>query len=130
MSLSTPILTEGTCASRVGAIRRGYGADYSITLERLCIGCGGLDWFLFEMMSTDVQRRFVMPATAETKDHVYKILELVGSSEKGINDAFQNAISRASKTVREMKWCEVAHTRGQIEKGSVRLTRSRWSDLH
>ena len=62
-----------------------------------------------------------MPATAEMKDHVYKILELVGSSEKGIDDAIQNAISRASKTIREMKWFEVVQTRGHIEKGAVGL---------
>ena len=43
-----------------------------------------------------------MPTTTEMKDHVYKILELVGSSEKGIDDAIQNAISRAAKTSREM----------------------------
>ena len=53
------------------------------------------------MMATDVQWRVIMPATAEMKDHVYKILELVGSSEKGIDDAIQNAISRASKTIRD-----------------------------
>ena len=58
-----------------------------------------------------------MPAHDE---HIYKILELVGSSEKGIEDAIQNAISRASKTVREMKWFEVVQTRGHIENGSVR----------
>jgi flavin-binding protein dodecin len=61
-----------------------------------------------------------MPETTEMKDHVYKILELVGSSEKGIEDAVQNAITRASKTVREMKWFEVVQTRGHIENGSVR----------
>ena len=49
-----------------------------------------------------------MPDTAGMKDHVYKILELVGSSEKSIEDAIQNAITRASKTIREMKWFEVA----------------------
>ena len=54
------------------------------------------------------------------EDHVYKILELVGSSDKGIEDAIQNAISRASKTVREMKWFEVVETRGHIENGTVR----------
>lgn len=57
--------------------------------------------------------------TAE-KDHVYKILELVGSSETSIEDAIKNAISRASKTVREMKWFEVVQTRGHIENGAVR----------
>ena len=55
-----------------------------------------------------------------TEDHIYKILEPVGSSEKGIEDAIQNAISRASKTVREMKWFEVVQIRGHIESGSVR----------
>jgi flavin-binding protein dodecin len=58
-------------------------------------------------------------ATAE-KDHVYKILELVGSSERSIEDAIKNAISRAAKTVREMKWFEVVQTRGHIENGVVR----------
>ncbi|MCA6115579.1 dodecin domain-containing protein [Bradyrhizobium sp. WSM 1738] len=61
-----------------------------------------------------------MPGTAGTKDHVYKILDLAGSSEKSIEDAIQNAIARASKTIREMKWFEVVQTRGDIENGSVR----------
>lgn len=55
-----------------------------------------------------------------TEDHIYKILELVGSSERSIEDAIQNAVSRASKTVREMKWFEVVQIRGHIENGSVR----------
>jgi len=57
--------------------------------------------------------------TAE-HDHVYKILELVGSSEASIEDAIKNAVSRAGKTVREMKWFEVVQTRGHIENGTVR----------
>jgi len=69
-----------------------------------------------------------MPATAETKDHVYKILELVGSSEKGIDDAIQNAISRASKTIRGMKWFEPEVI---SRRGPLAITRSRCgSDLH
>jgi flavin-binding protein dodecin len=55
-----------------------------------------------------------MSPTTAAKDHVYKVLELVGSSEKSIEDAIQNAISRASKTIREMKWFEVSETRGHI----------------
>lgn len=61
-----------------------------------------------------------MSPNAAAEEHVYKILELVGSSEKGIEDAIQNANSRASKTIREMKWFEVLQTRGHIENGSVR----------
>lgn len=59
-----------------------------------------------------------MPTT-ET-DHVYKILDLVGSSDKSIEDAIENAISRAAKTIREVKWFEVVQTRGHIENGAVR----------
>jgi flavin-binding protein dodecin len=65
-----------------------------------------------------------MPAATEMKDHVYKIVDLVGSSEKTIEDAVQNAIARASKTIREMKWFEVVQTRGHIENGAVRITKS------
>ena len=72
-----------------------------------------------------------MPVSAEMKDHVYKILELVGSSEKSIEDAIQNAITRASKTIRDMKWFEVVQTRGQIERGLFAITRSLCElDLH
>lgn len=53
-------------------------------------------------------------------DHVYKILELVGSSDKSIEDAIQNAVSRAKTTIRDMRWFEVVQTRGHIENGSVR----------
>ena len=60
-----------------------------------------------------------MPASHD-KDHVYKILELVGSSEKSIEAAVDNAVNRASKTIREMKWFEVVQTRGHIEDGKVR----------
>ena len=61
-----------------------------------------------------------MPAATGMQDHVYKILELVGSSEKSIEDAVQNAIIRAAKTIREMKWFEIVQTRGHIEDGTVR----------
>ena len=60
-----------------------------------------------------------MPDTIAAKDHIYKILELVGSSDKSIEDAIQNAVTRASKTIREMKWFEVLETRGHIEGGKV-----------
>ena len=76
-------------------------------------------FFVAPDCANDLRWRFDVAAATE-KDHVYKILELVGSSEKSIEDAIQNAITRASKTIREMKWFEVVQTRGHIEKGSVR----------
>lgn len=52
-------------------------------------------------------------------DHVYKKIELVGSSPKSIEEAVTNAIARAGKTVRNMRWFEVTETRGHIEDGKV-----------
>jgi len=52
-------------------------------------------------------------------DHVYKKIELVGSSPKGIEDAVENALTRAKKTVRNMRWFEVSEMRGYLEDGNV-----------
>lgn len=52
-------------------------------------------------------------------DHVYKTIELVGSSTKGIEDAVQKAIAKAAETVRNLRWFEVLDTRGHIEGGRV-----------
>ncbi len=52
--------------------------------------------------------------------HVYKVIELVGSSEKGIEDAVETAITRAAKTVKHLRWFEVVETRGHIEGGKVK----------
>ncbi len=51
--------------------------------------------------------------------HVYKTLDLVGSSPKSIEDAVERAIGRAAKTVRNMRWFEVTDTRGHIENGKI-----------
>jgi len=52
-------------------------------------------------------------------EHVYKTIELTGSSKKGIEDAIQKAVAKASKSVRNMRWLEVTSTRGYLEKGKV-----------
>ena len=52
-------------------------------------------------------------------DHVYKKIELVGSSPKSMDDAVRNAIARAEKTIRNMRWFEVTETRGYIENNKV-----------
>ena len=52
-------------------------------------------------------------------DHVYKKIELTGSSAKGIEDAVKNAVAKAGSTVRNMRWLEVMETRGHIEDGKV-----------
>ena len=52
-------------------------------------------------------------------DHIYKKIELVGSSPKGIEEAVKNALARAKKTVRNMRWFEFAETRGYLEDGKI-----------
>jgi flavin-binding protein dodecin len=52
-------------------------------------------------------------------DHVYKTIELVGSSARGMEDAVQKAVGKAAQTVRNLRWFEVVDTRGHIENGKV-----------
>jgi flavin-binding protein dodecin len=52
-------------------------------------------------------------------EHVYKLIELVGSSTVSIEDAIQNAVNRAAKTVRNIRWFQVLETRGHIDNGQV-----------
>ena len=52
-------------------------------------------------------------------DHVYKKIEMVGSSPNGFEEAIKNALARAEKTVRNMRWFEVTETRGDVENGKV-----------
>jgi flavin-binding protein dodecin len=52
-------------------------------------------------------------------DHVYKTIELVGSSTRGMEDAVQKGIAKAAETVRNLRWFEVLDTRGHIEEGKV-----------
>jgi flavin-binding protein dodecin len=64
-------------------------------------------------------RLHVQWVDAFMSDHIYKKIELVGSSPNGIEDAVNNAITRAGKTIRNMKWFEVAEVRGHLENNKV-----------
>lgn len=52
-------------------------------------------------------------------EHLYKKIELTGSSKKSLNDAIENAVTQASKTVRNMRWFEVVDMRGEIENQKI-----------
>ena len=52
-------------------------------------------------------------------EHIYKVLELVGSSKSSIEDAIQQAVTRAGETVRNIRWFQVLETRGVVEAGQV-----------
>ena len=51
--------------------------------------------------------------------HVYKIIELTGTSPVSVEEAVSTAIARASKTIRNIRWFEVVETRGAVESGKV-----------
>jgi hypothetical protein len=51
--------------------------------------------------------------------HVYKTVELVGSSPVGSDDAVRVAVARAATTVRNLRWFEIVETRGHIENGQI-----------
>ena len=55
-------------------------------------------------------------------DHVYKVIEVVGSSKEGTDAAIANAIARAAQTTRNLEWFEVTETRGHIADGAVAHT--------
>jgi flavin-binding protein dodecin len=53
-------------------------------------------------------------------DHVYRVIEIVGTSEESIEDAIDAAVARAHKTLRNLRWFEVIRTSGHIDSGRVR----------
>jgi dodecin len=55
-------------------------------------------------------------------DHVYKKVELTGTSTIGTDDAIRNAVAKASLTLRNIHWFELVETRGLVENGTV----NRW----
>lgn len=52
-------------------------------------------------------------------DRVYKLVEVVGTSSTGTDDAIRNAIETAAKTIRHIDWFEVVETRGHVVGGKV-----------
>ena len=52
-------------------------------------------------------------------DHVYRVIEIVGSSDTGIEDAISNAVARANSTIRNLRWFEIVRTSGHIDNGKV-----------
>jgi flavin-binding protein dodecin len=52
-------------------------------------------------------------------NHIYKKIELVGSSPDSIEDAVKNALGKASRSLRNLRWFEIVETRGHIEDGKI-----------
>ena len=52
-------------------------------------------------------------------EHIYRVIELVGTSEESIEDAITSAVARASRTLRHLRWFEVIQTRGHLDEGKI-----------
>jgi len=52
-------------------------------------------------------------------EHVYKVVEIVGTSEESVSKAIDRAIAKASETLRQVGWFEVDHVRGHVQDGKV-----------
>lgn len=69
--------------------------------------------------------RFRFPPARESdkiagmSTHIYKKIELVGSSPNSIEEAVRNAVTKASQSLRNLRWFEVVETRGDIENGKI-----------
>jgi len=72
-------------------------------------GVGGDD----KARYVDSQREIKM------SDHVYSVTEIVGTSKTGVEDAIENALGTARKTLRNLEWFEVTNIRGHLVDGSV-----------
>jgi flavin-binding protein dodecin len=53
-------------------------------------------------------------------DHVYRVIEIVGSSQRSIEDAITAGVDPANATIRNLRWFEVVRTTGQIEDGKIK----------
>ena len=63
-----------------------------------------------------------MRQTRPMSDHIYKSVEITGTSTSGIDDAIAKAIAKASETLRNLDWFEVVSVRGHLEEGKVAHT--------
>jgi len=52
-------------------------------------------------------------------DHVYKTIEITGSSQRSADDAVRIAVEKASQTIKNLRWFKVTETRGAIEQGKI-----------
>ena len=69
----------------------------------------------------DYAAKLQLNPVARADEHTYRVLELVGTSGKSIEEAIKSAIERTHQTIRHLRWFEVAKTSGHIDHGKVSL---------
>lgn len=69
-------------------------------------------------MAIKIEEAAIEAAAAD--EHVYRVIEIVGSSPHGVEAAIESALGRAHSTLRNLRWFEVVRTSGHIEQGKAR----------
>jgi flavin-binding protein dodecin len=82
-------------------------------------GCARRNVLHFQIRRATVGCRSPTLRRYAMSDHVYKLLELTGSSKNSIEDAVQNAIAKAHQSVRNIQWFTITETRGHVMDGKV-----------
>jgi hypothetical protein len=85
------------------------------TATRAAGGGTGRDGAFDFALKAELNDPMVMPGS----DHIYRVIEIVGTSETSIEDAIKGAINRASRTLRNLRWFEVVRTSGHVDVGNV-----------
>ena len=103
-------------ASRNASVPLAPSGQFRKKGRSTALGCGADTALLARLF---IVYRFELRNNRRMAEHVYKKIEIVGSSPNGMEEAVHNALSRASKTIRNMRWFEVIETRGYIDEGKV-----------
>ncbi len=97
-------------------MKRGVTEQSKVRTLRPRPRATGRDGAVDYAIKTDVLTR--REAVADD-DHIYRVIELVGTSEQSIEGAINSALSRASRTLRNLRWFEILRTSGHIVDGAV-----------
>lgn len=126
--LKPPCITSVTRARQVVLFPRSYLGRYSVNVYCLdsatiqSVSVVPFDCQYWEARRTNCvisPHHKPLEAMTTMTDHVYKLIELTGSSANSIEEAVNNAVNKAGKSVRNMRWFEVTNSRGHIENGQV-----------
>ena len=91
----------------------------SATKEQVSVDREALLRFIVEMDAVATVDSIKSSGESPLVNHIYRVIELVGTSEASIEDAITSAISRANSTLRNLRWFEVVRTSGHIVDGAV-----------
>jgi flavin-binding protein dodecin len=116
-------------------LKSRIGRIYTVDFIPICTRWGSADTcrksergIIFEMAGTLIAQDTIVQGTKKAdnnlrggfmSEHIYKQIELTGSSKTSMEDAIQNAIAKASKTLHNLDWFQVVESRGHIQNNKI-----------